>query len=123
MTTRRILAISSNDELISFIKIKALTLTKLNHQITVEFISEVDDLVQKSSEENSAMVIIDLAFIHALDAIVAIRSNSSSTTMKIIGISPVEFSKEQKSKIFKSGCDSIMTLLEFHTAIDNIFKY
>ena len=59
MNTRKILVISSDKDLINIIKISALTLTKLNCQVSIEEVSEFENAVKSSSAVNLDLIITD----------------------------------------------------------------
>lgn len=123
MNTRRIITVTTDEEIISFIKIKALTLTKLNHQITVEFKSDLEEIIRYASDLNTDMVIADLDFPDIKNIISSIRKTTTSSSKKIFGISKTELSKEQKNEIFSTGCDSIMSWKEFSAVVDNVLQF
>lgn len=123
MNTKRIIAVTNDEEIISFIKIKALTLTKLNHQVTVDFISNPEEILSRASDSNTDMIIVDLGFTKCKNIISDIRKTTTSSSKKIFGISKPELSKEQKTEIFSIGCDSIMSWKEFTVVIDNVLMY
>lgn len=123
MNTKRIITVTNDEEIISFIKIKALTLTKLNHQVTVEFMSNPEEILNRASDSNTDMIIVDIGFDDCKNIISSIRKTTTSSSKKIFGISKQELTKEQKNEIFSTGCDSIMTWKEFSAVVDNVLRF
>lgn len=119
MNTRKILVISSDKDLISIIKISALTLTKLNCQVSIEEDSDYESALNNSSAVNLNLIIIDndLTEIDSLKLVNEIRNNSSSKNKKIIYLYSGKVNKEE---VFKAGCDSIMSKEEFKRVVNNI---
>ena len=122
MNTRKILVVSSDTELNGIIKISALTLTKLNCQVSI-----TETVVQETALKESGVVNLDLIIIDLdekkfdpLILIKDIRSNGDSKIKKIIS---VYSDKADKDETYKAGCDSIMSKSEFKKAVNNILKF
>jgi len=122
MNTRKILVISSDKDLISIIKISALTLTKLNCQVSIEEDSDYESALNNSSAVNLDLIIIDndLSEIDSMKLVNEIRNNSSSKNKKIIYLFSGKVNREE---VFKSGCDSIMSKEEFKRVVNNILVF
>ena len=122
MNTRKILVISSDKDLISIIKISALTLTKLNCQVSIEDTYKSDDAVDKSKEVNIDLIIIDdeIENIITDKLITHIRSDINSINKKIICLYSGSINRDE---IFKAGCDSIMSKEEFKRVVNNILVF
>lgn len=119
MNTRKILVISSDKDLISIIKISALTLTKLNCQVSIDEVSDFDNAVQNSSEVNLDLIIIDkdLTETDSMKLLYEIRNNEGSKNKKIIYIYSGVVNRDE---VFKAGCDSIMSKDEFKRVVNNL---
>jgi len=119
MNTKKILLISSDKDLSGIVRISALTLTKLNCQVTIEESVDPDEVRKKSSAANLDMIIIDNDS-GSGDTLGLINDLRSSFKKKIILLhsTPVE-----REKIFQAGCDSIMTKDEFKRVINNILVF
>ena len=122
MNTRKILVVSSDKDLISIIKISALTLTKLNCQVSIEDTCKSDDAVEKSKEVNIDLIIIDdeIENIITDKLITHIRSDINSINKKIICLYSGSINRDE---IFKAGCDSIMSKEEFKRVVNNILVF
>ena len=122
MNTRKILVISPDKDLISIIKISALTLTKLNCQVSIEEDSDYESALSNSSAVNLDLIIIDndLTEIDSLKLLNEIRNNRSSKNKKIIYLFSGKVNKEE---VFKAGCDSIMSKEEFKRVVNNILVF
>lgn len=122
MNTRKILVVSSDTELNGIIKISALTLTKLNCQVSITETAVQETALKESGVVNLDLIIIDLdeKKFDPLILIKDIRSNGDSKIKKIISV----FSdKADKDETYKAGCDSIMSKSEFKKAVNNILKF
>lgn len=119
MNTRKILVISSDKDLTGIIKISALTLTKLNCQVSIEEVSDFENAVRNSSAVNLDLIITDndLSDIDLLKLLAEIRKNSGSKNKKVICLYSGTVNRED---IFKAGCDSIMSKEEFKRVVNNI---
>lgn len=122
MNTRKILLISSDAELINAVRISALTLTKLNCQVSVETEDSFETALKNSKAVNLDLIIIDNCTenISAEKLITSIRKNKESANKKIILI----FDKEvEKQTMFNAGCDSVMSKEEFRKVVNNILVF
>lgn len=119
MNTRKILLVSSDKDLISIIKISALTLTKLNCQVSIEEVSDFENAVKSSSAVNLDLIITDndLSETDLIKLITEIRKTSGAKNKKIICLYTGTVNRED---IFKAGCDSIMSKEEFKRVVNNI---
>jgi DNA-binding response OmpR family regulator len=122
MNTRKILIVSSDKDLTGIIKISALTLTKLNCQVSVEETSEFESAAEMSRAVNLDLIIIDNDFDkkETVNLISRIRQNINSKTKKIICLYTGAINREE---IFKAGCDSIMTKDEFKRVVNNVLVF
>ena len=122
MNTRKILVVSSDTELNVIIKISALTLTKLNCQVSITETAVQETALKESGVVNLDLIIIDLdeKKFDPLILIKDIRSNGDSKIKKIIS---VYSDKADKDETYKAGCDSIMSKSEFKKAVNNILKF
>ena len=122
MNTRKILVVSSDTELNVIIKISALTLTKLNCQVSITETAVQETALKESGVVNLDLIIIDLdeKKFNPLTLIKDIRSNGDSKIKKIIS---VYSDKADKDETYKAGCDSIMSKSEFKKAVNNILKF
>lgn len=119
MKTRNVLLITSDKGLSEFVKISALTLTKLNVQVSIEEAGDYVTAVQKSRPEIIDMIIIDevIENVDNITLIREIRKNTASKNKKIIMLYSNRVSKEE---IFNAGCDSLMSKEEFKRVVNNI---
>ena len=108
--TRRIVLVTDDAEFENFIKIAALTLTKLNYQVDLfkEFRKDID------------LFIIDFDSADSLQAVKSIRQNPELKNKKIVGVADVV---TDRKIYFKSGCDSVMSKKEFQPIASNILMY
>lgn len=113
--TRKVLLISNDKEFKDFIKIATLTLTKLNHQITI-----TED--SKDGHIDWMVVDMDSAAEEKFAFILASRESELNQKIKIVSVL-TSVSDEMKERLFKSGCDSIMTKKEFLAAANNILLF
>ena len=108
--TRRIVLLTNDINFENFVKISALTLTKLNYQIDIF----------KEVKKDIDLVILDFDNPGNIDVIKSTRNNPNLKNKKIVGV----ISEITDKKIyFEAGCDSIMTKKEFEVAGDNILMY
>jgi hypothetical protein len=108
--TRRIVLLTKDIEFKNFVKISALTLTKLNYQVDIF----------KEIRKDIDLIIMDLDYTENLEVLKSIRQNPELKNKKIIGI----ISTPADNKIFfDSGCDSVMSKKEFEVAGNNILMY
>ena len=122
MNTRKILFISSNIELIDILKISALTLTKLNCQVSIDCSTEFDKIIKESKTDNLDLIIIDFdeKDLDVLKLILEIRNSRDSKSKKIISVYSETINKEQ---VYKAGCDSIMSKDEFKKVVNNLLQF
>ncbi|MEZ4689500.1 MAG: hypothetical protein R3A12_04695 [Ignavibacteria bacterium] len=59
MNTRKILLISGDKDLISIVNTSSLTLTKLNCQISLESVSDLEESLERSKAVNLDLIIAD----------------------------------------------------------------
>jgi DNA-binding response OmpR family regulator len=120
--TKKILIISSGKELIDYLKISSLTLTKLNCQIEINVASDFDEALILSKAKNLDLILLDLEIknFSAGDILKEIRNDSESRSKKIIGFYSGEI---DKAKFHEAGCDSIMTKAELMRNAVNILQY
>jgi CheY-like chemotaxis protein len=113
--TRKVLLVSNDKEFKDFIIIATLTLTKLNHQITItEDIKDghIDWMIidmDKEEEENFSLIL-------------ATRKSELNSKIKIVAVVSM-LTDDIRTRLFKSGCDSIMTKKEFQLAANNILIF
>ncbi|MBS1518990.1 MAG: response regulator [Bacteroidetes bacterium] len=122
MNTKKILLVTSDIELSGIIRISALTLTKLNCQVAIDESSDENDIIKRSGEENIDMIIFDSGHetLDIKEIIGRIRSDSGSTSKKIITVYTGDINREE---FFNAGCDSIMSKDEFKKAVNNILQH
>lgn len=113
--TRKILLISDDEDFKGFLKIAALTLTKLNHQITI---------TEDRNDGYLDWMIIDMDSDSEsnLDFILNTRKSAANKNIKIVSVLS-NITNDKRVKLFQSGCDSIMTKKEFRTAANNILIF
>lgn len=113
--TRKILIVSDDGEFKGFINIATLTLTKLNHQIT---------LTEDRKDGHIDWIILDMD----KDAednfgfISQTRKSQTNKNIKIVAVS-TEPDETLKKRLFDSGCDSVMSKKEFQAAANNILIF
>lgn len=113
--TRKILLVSDDNEFKGFLKIASLTLTKLNHQITIT--EDRNDgyldwmIIDMDSDSDSN-----------LDFIINTRKSEANKSIKIVSVI-TNITNELRVRLFQSGCDSIMTKKEFIAAANNILIF
>ncbi|MEO6696118.1 MAG: response regulator, partial [Ignavibacteria bacterium] len=108
MKTKKVLLISTEKDLIEIIKISALTLTKLNCQVSFDDTVDEKLIIEITSAENLDLIIVDLdeKTLDPISTIGKIRSYPGSVSKKIIS---VYFNEVNKDKVYEAGCDSIMS--------------
>ena len=113
--TRKILLVSDDEDFKGFLKIAALTLTKLNHQITI---------TEDRNDGYLDWVIIDMDSNSDsnLDFIITTRKSETNKNIKIVSVI-TNITNELRVRLFQSGCDSIMTKKEFRAAANNILIF
>ncbi|MBK6878726.1 MAG: hypothetical protein IPG99_20400 [Ignavibacteria bacterium] len=119
MNTRKVLLITNDADISLIIRISALTLTKLNCQISIEELHDKDAVLEASASPEINLIIIDndRNIDEAVSMITSIRKKEGSATKKILLIHNGEIYKDP---FFKAGCDSIMRKDEFKRVVNNI---
>lgn len=113
--TRKVLLVSNDKGFKDFIQIATLTLTKLNHQITI-----TEDL--KDGHIDWMIIDMDTDVEMNIQFILSSRKSETNRKIKIVSVLTV-ITDEMKNILFKSGCDSIMTKKEFQTVANNILIF
>jgi CheY-like chemotaxis protein len=113
--TRKVLLVSNDKGFKDFIHIATLTLTKLNHQITI-----TDD--KKDGHIDWMIVDMDSDTDDNFTFITETRKSESNNKIKIVSVL-TEITGKMKERLFRSGCDSIMTKKEFQAAANNILIF
>ncbi|MFA5403443.1 MAG: hypothetical protein WC358_00740 [Ignavibacteria bacterium] len=108
--TRRIVLLTNDSNFENFVKISALTLTKLNYQIDIF----------KEVKKDIDIIILDFDNQENIEVAKSIRKNPDLQNKKIIGVIST---LTDKKIFFESGCDSVMTKKEFEVAGNNILMY
>jgi hypothetical protein len=123
--TRRITLLTNDSNFENFVKISALTLTKLNYQVDIF----------KEIKKDIDLVIMDFDNLENLEILKSVRKNPELKNLKIVGVINEAFPTSPPRRIFKtlgtspykiffeSGCDSVMTKNEFEVAGNNILMY
>lgn len=121
--TRRIINLTENKSLSEILRITALTLTKLNHQVTYELYDNDLEFIKRSADENINLILIDLEYskTNVNEVIKKIRKNPETSNKKITGYFNIK--SELKDSAFESGCDSVMSEDELKTIANNLFSY
>ncbi|HRE40293.1 MAG TPA: hypothetical protein PLG90_03090 [Ignavibacteria bacterium] len=121
--TRRIINLTQNNSLSEILRITALTLTKLNHQVTYESYDNELEFMKRAEDENINLILVDLEFnkTNILEVINKIRKNPNSSHKKIMGY--FENNLNQKNPAFEAGCDSVMTVEELKLISNNLFSF
>ena len=122
MNTKQILLISSDKNLSEIVKISALTLTKLNCQVSLDNTGDHKEALEKSRPVNLDLIIIDndAEDIDSLKLISEIRKEISTKSKKIILIYSGSINRDD---VFKAGCDSIMSKEEFKRVVNNVLVF
>jgi CheY-like chemotaxis protein len=110
--TRKILLISDDEDFKGFLNIATLTLTKLNHQITI---------TEDKNDGHIDWMIIDMDTNKEInfEFIRRTRSSQQNKNLKIVSVL-TNISNEVRTQLFQYGCDSIMTKKEFIAAANNL---
>jgi len=118
------LLVSSDKDFNSLIKTAALTLTKLNCQVSIYETGNFDIALIESQKNNLDIIIVDFddEDFDKLKLISEIRKNEISKSKKIISVFE-NVALNSKDKIYASGCDSIMSKMEFKKAVNNILQF
>lgn len=122
MNTKKILLLTSDPELREIVKISALTLTKLNCQVSIIEADEKSAALEESVSEELNFILLDLdrKDFDPLSFIKDVRKDKRSESKKIISV----YSGSVDTKeIHSAGCDSIMSKGEFKKVVVNILKY
>lgn len=122
MNTKKILLVTSDSGLSELIRISALTLTKLNCQVSITETSEEDKAVWESSAVNLNLIIIDLDIseFDPVNLIKKIRTEKNSSAKKIFS---VYSSNVNTPEIHAAGSDSIMCKEDFKKVVNNILQF
>ncbi len=118
MNTKKILLFTDDSDLAMQVRMSALTLTKLNCQVTLDEVNDVTIIPERSSSPQLDLIIIDATDRTdlACSLVSSIRENEGSARKKILVISD----GDSRDKIFRAGCDSVMEKKEFCRAVNNI---
>lgn len=113
---------SSDKDLNGIINISALTLTKLNCQVSIQETADPSHAYIQSKVLNLDLILIDLdeKEFDPVQLITGIRKHPESCTKKIISVYSGEI---DKNEIYKAGCDSIMSKDEMKKVINNILQF
>lgn len=109
--TRRIVLLTRDKSFEKFVTITALTLTKLNYQIDIS----------PAIRSDASLIILDFDNSDNLDMLKFLREDPIYKHKKIMGV--VTETQNNFEKIFKAGCDSIMSKKEFQVAGNNVLMY
>lgn len=124
MNTKQILLFTSDSDLSELTRISALTLTKLNCQVTLDIVDDLNTALEKSKSDNLHLIILDYNFnsenTDIKNLIKEIRMDSLSGNKKIIVVYSGDIKRDD---IFKAGCDSIMEKSEFKRVVNNILVF
>lgn len=120
--TRKILLVTENKELSEYVRISALTLTKLNVQVELVISYDLEQIRKNSVDQNLDSIFLDLDFTktNALDLVKEIRNNELSKKKKILCFYNGE---RDRDEIFKAGCDSVMRTDEFKRVAANLLQF
>ena len=113
--TRKVLLVSNDKGFKDFIHIATLTLTKLNHQITI-----TED--KKDGHIDWMIVDMDTDVEDKIAFIIESRKSEANKKIKIVSVLTI-ITDEIRARLFKSGCDSIMTKKEFQAVANNILIF
>lgn len=113
--TRKILLISEDFDFKSFLNIATLTLTKLNHQITI-----TED--KKDGHIDWMIIDMDTNTENNFEFIGNARKSETNRNTKIVSLLS-NVTSEIRERLFQAGCDSIMTKKEFRAAANNILIF
>ena len=113
--TRKILIVTEDREFKGFIETATLTLTKLNHQIT---------LTEDKNDGHLDWIIIDMdtQMEENFDFIDMTRKAGRNANIKIVAVM-AEITEAIKMRLFEKGCDSVMRKKEFIAAANNILIF
>ncbi|MFZ4592194.1 MAG: hypothetical protein ACOYN6_14425 [Ignavibacteria bacterium] len=113
--TRKVLLVSNDKGFKDFIHIATLTLTKLNHQITIS-----ED--KKDGHIDWMIIDMDTDVEKNIAFIIESRISELNQKRKIVSVM-TSITDEMREQLFKSGCDSIMTKKEFQAVANNILIF
>jgi hypothetical protein len=108
--TRRIVLLTNDSNLENFVKVSALTLTKLNYQVDIF----------KEIKKDIDLIILDFDNPENLKILKKVRKDDALKNKKIVGVITIV---KDKKIFFENGCDSVMTKKEFEVAGNNIIMY
>jgi CheY-like chemotaxis protein len=110
--TRKILLISDDGDFKGFLNIATLTLTKLNHQITI---------TEDKNDGHIDWIIVDMDTNTEsnFEYIQNTRNSEKNKNLKIVSVL-TNITNEIRKQLFQYGCDSIMTKKEFRAAANNL---
>ncbi|MCI0473795.1 MAG: hypothetical protein L0Y76_09455 [Ignavibacteria bacterium] len=110
--TRKILLVSNDSGFKSYLNTVTLTITKLNHQITI---------TEDKNDGSIDWVIMDFDTNAERNYSFVKKSRKAGRMQNIKFVAVLtEISDEIKPKIFASGCDSVMTKDEFKKVANSI---
>lgn len=120
--TRKILLVTENKEISEYVRISALTLTKLNVQVELIISDNLAVIEKNATDQNLDTIFLDLDFTKTepLELIRNVRSNELSKKKKILCFYNGEINRDE---VFKAGCDSIMEAAEFKRVVSNILQF
>lgn len=120
--TRKILLVTENKDISEYVRISALTLTKLNVQVELVISDDLEVIKKNSVDQNLDSIFLDMDFTKtdALGLIREIRSNELSKKKKILCFYNGE---RDRDEIFKAGCDSVMRTDEFKRVAANLLQF
>jgi hypothetical protein len=108
--TKRIVLLTEDINLENFVKITALTLTKLNYQVDIF----------KETRKDIDLVILDFDSPENIEVLKSVRQNPDLNNKKIIGVAT---NTTNKKIFFNLGCDSVMSKKEFESNANSILMY
>jgi hypothetical protein len=119
MNTKKVLIMSEDKDIMGIVRVSALTLTKLNCQISVVEEHSSNGVLTNSVSPDLNLIIIDSDkdYSEAVSLIKEVRTQEGSAKKKILLIHSGEIDKDP---FFKAGCDSIMKKDEFKRVVNNI---
>ena len=120
--TRKILLVTENKEVSEYVRISALTLTKLNVQVELVISDNLAVIEKNTTDQNLDSIFLDLDFTKTdtLELIKNVRSNELSKKKKILCFYTGERNRDE---IFEAGCDSIMGTDEFKRVAANLLQF
>ena len=120
--TRKILLVTENKEIYEYVRISALTLTKLNVQVELIISDNLAVIEKNATDQNLDTILLDLEFTKTepLELIRNVRSDELSKKKKILCFYSGEINRDE---VFNAGCDSIMEAAEFKRVVSNILQF